>query len=283
MKLAQKIAIGYIRTKLNLLAVVSKRKAAEKALEIFSTPYSKTKKKTPPVFEKAEKLSFKMDGFIIRGFRWNHDETNQRKKLLILHGFESTVKNFDRYINPLLKKEYEILAFDAPAHGDSSGKYLNLPLYIKTIETVVKKYGPVHSYISHSFGGMAVTHYLEKVKHSSTDKIVLIAPATETTTAVNYFFSFLQLNEDIKKEFNQLIEEKTGIKPANISIRKAVKHIKAEILWLHDEDDDITPLSDAIKVKEDSHPNIHFVITKGLGHRRIYRDNEVSKRIVEFL
>lgn len=283
MKLVQKIAIRYIRTKLNLLAVVSKRKAAEKALEIFSTPYRKIKKKNPPVFDKAEKLSFKMDGYIILGFRWNHDAAIQRRKVLILHGFESTVRNFDRYINPLLKKNYEILAFDAPAHGDSSGKYLNLPLYIKTIETVIKKYGPVQSFMAHSFGGMAITHYLEKHKHNSDYRIALIAPATETTTAVNYFFSFLQLNEGIKPEFNKLIEEKAGIKPENISIRRAAKHIKASILWFHDEEDDITPLSDAIKVKDNHHPNIKFVITKGLGHRRIYRDPDVSKQIVEFL
>lgn len=283
MKLAQKIAIGYIRTKLNLLAMVSKRKAAEKALEIFSTPYRKAKKKTPPVFEKAEKISFKMDGFIIRGFRWNHDAKIQRIKVLILHGFESTVKNFDRYINPLLKKNYEIIAFDAPAHGDSSGKYLNLPIYIKTIESVIHKYGPVHSVMAHSFGGMAIMHYLARNRHTEDFKAVLIAPATETSTAVNFFFNFLQLSEDIKPEFNKLIEEKTGIKPENISIRKIAKNIKAKILWFHDEEDDVTPLSDAIKVKEDNHPNTRFVITKGLGHRRIYRDNNVCNQVVEFL
>jgi hypothetical protein len=38
-----------------------------------------------------------------------------------------------------------------------------------------------------------------------------------------------------------------------------------------------------MKVKEDNHPNIEFVITKGLGHRRIYRENKVVRRIVEFL
>ncbi|MBI2730624.1 MAG: alpha/beta hydrolase [Sphingobacteriales bacterium] len=283
MKLAQKIAIGYIRTKLNLLAVVSKRKAAEKALEIFSTPFSKVKKKSPPVFEKAERIVFKMDEYTIRGFRWNHNKDINRKKVLILHGFESTVKNFERYINPLLKKNYEILAFDAPGHGDSSGKQLNLPLYIKTIETIVKKFGPIHSFMAHSFGGLAITHYLEKVKHDSSYRVALIAPATETTTAVNTFFQFLQLTDEIKKEFNKLIEEKAGIRPSHISIRRAVKHIQAGILWLHDEEDDITPLSDAIKIKEDNHPNIQFIITKGLGHRRIYRDSKVSKAVTDFL
>ncbi|MGE5106234.1 MAG: alpha/beta hydrolase [Sphingobacteriales bacterium] len=283
MKLAQKIAIGYIRTKLNLLSVISKRKAAEKALEIFSTPYRKSKKKTPPVFEKAEKLSFQMDSYTIKGFRWNHEKGIERRKVLILHGFESTVKNFDRYINPLIRKGYEVLAFDAPAHGESSGKKLNLPLYIKTIKNIIKKFGPIQSFMAHSFGGLTIAHYIEKIKHDNNTRIALIAPATETTTAINTFCKLLQINDEVKKEFNKLIEEITDVHPSHFSIRRAVKHINAEILWLHDEDDDITPLNDALKVKEDNHKHIRFIITQGLGHRRIYRDNQVAKEIINFL
>ena len=50
-----------------------------------------------------------------------------------------------------------------------------------------------------------------------------------------------------------------------------------------DEEDDITPVSDVLKVRSENHPNIKFVITKGLGHRRIYRDNKVARLIVDFL
>jgi hypothetical protein len=31
------------------------------------------------------------------------------------------------------------------------------------------------------------------------------------------------------------------------------------------------------------HYNIDFIVTKGLGHRGIYRDNKIFKAIVEFL
>ena len=62
-----------------------------------------------------------------------------------------------------------------------------------------------------------------------------------------------------------------------------MNNIKASVLWIHDENDDITPLDDALKVKEDNHPNVEFMITKGLGHRKIYRDNTVVDAIVKFL
>ena len=62
-----------------------------------------------------------------------------------------------------------------------------------------------------------------------------------------------------------------------------MQNIKAKVLWIHDENDDATPLGDALKVKEDNHPNIQFAITKGFGHRRIYHDTEIRKLVVDFL
>ncbi len=56
MKLAQKLAINYVRAKLNILALVSNRKAAKFAFKIFSTPARKNKKNTPAIFGKGEKL-----------------------------------------------------------------------------------------------------------------------------------------------------------------------------------------------------------------------------------
>src|ERR1700730_16926098 len=138
MKLAQKLAVNYIRAKLNIIALVSKRRAAARAFELFCTPLRKTKKKKPPVFLKGEKISFKIQKLVIRGHRWNFPKN---KKCLIIHGFEFTSYNFDRYIIPLVKKGYEVLAFDAPAHGKSDGSQITLPLYVETLKMINQEFG----------------------------------------------------------------------------------------------------------------------------------------------
>lgn len=280
MKLAQKIALGYIKAKLNLLSAISKKKAAEKAFELFCTPLRKSKMKKPLAFQKAENLSFVLNGITIRGYRWNHPS---HKKFLIVHGFESASQNFDRYISPMVRMGYEVLAFDAQAHGISGGKRITLPEYVETLKQVLKRYGPIDAYLSHSFGGLALTQFIETIPHDEKTRIVLIAPATETVTAIDSFFRLLQLNDDVRKEFNQLIFNKGGHWPQHYSIRRAMKHINAKVLWFHDENDDLTPLEDALKIKDEEHKNVEFIITSGLGHRRIYRDNKVSKKIFEFL
>lgn len=280
MKLAQKLVIGYYKAKLNLFAKLSKRKAAEKAFELFCTPYTSNKTKAPAVFDKAEKLHLKFENYQLVGYRWNHP---QPKKALILHGFSSTVKKFDHFVMPLVKKGYEVIAFDAPAHGDSSGKTANAFQYRDAIKAVYEKFGPIHSFIAHSFGGLALSLFMEEQQYQENKKLVLIAPASETETAVNSFAAFLNIDDEVKAEMNNIIRERSGRQLHEISIRHAAQKIKAEVLWIHDEDDDVTPWADAEKIQQDNHPNFQFMLTKGLGHRRIYRDNKVKKAIMEFL
>jgi alpha-beta hydrolase superfamily lysophospholipase len=247
MKLSQRFALQYIRTKFKLLSAISKKKAAEQAFRLFCTPQVRNMKKLPKVFEEAEKLSLVVENNTVNGWRFNKGGT---KKVMLLHGFESSVVNFDRYIRPLIKKGYEILAFDAPAHGRSSGKMINAPLYKKTIMEVHKKFGPVQSFMAHSFGGLAVCLALEEIIHTVDYRLLLVAPATETTTAIDSFFKFLKLDPDIRPAFDKLIIKRSGVSPDWYSIKRAMKHIRARVLWFHDEEDDITPLADALKVKE---------------------------------
>jgi predicted alpha/beta-fold hydrolase len=280
MKVSQRLALSIVRAKFKLLSTISKKKAAEKAFQLFCTPQRRNLKEPPKIFEHAEKLKLKVDGITVLGWRWNHPS---QKKALIIHGFESSVTNFDRYVKPLINKNYEVLAFDAPGHGRSGSKQINAPLYKKTILEINKQFGPIQSFMAHSFGGLAISLALEEISHTDDFKVVLIAPATETTTAIDTFFNFLKLDSSIRPEFEKIIIKKGGVSPAWYSIKRAMKNIRAKVLWIHDEDDDTTPLKDVLKVKEENFPNIEFIITKGLGHRRIYRDNKVTKTIIDFL
>lgn len=281
MKLVQKIAVGYIRNKFRVLSSISPRKTAEQAFNLFSTPQRRTRGPLPSVFAAAEKLHFDFEGYRIAGYRWNK---NAGRRVLIVHGFESSVINFDQYVQPLLQKGYEVLAFDAPAHGRSSGKQVNALVYSNFIQYIYQHYGPVQSFVAHSFGGLCLCLALAEMKPDRDRRIVLIAPATETVTAINHFFHFVQLkNAKVRKEFNEIITRVGGQPVAWFSIGRTLEYIQSPILWVHDENDKITPLSDALKIKERNLSNIRFVITKGLGHSRIYRDEKVRKEIVDFL
>ena len=279
-KLGQQIAIGYHRTKFKVLSAISTRKAAELALDLFTTPHIRHKKPLPDIFKEAEKLQFKHYGEIVTGYRWNR---GGHRRVLIVHGFNSSVAKFEKYVRPLMKKGYEVLAFDAPAHGFSTGKTLNAVVFKDMVAYINKEYGPVKSFMGHSFGCLAICLALEELNHNEDYRAALVAPATESKTAIDIFFSMMKLNEDVRKEFDEYIYRLRN-KPTDwYSVSRAIRNINAKILWCHDEDDSMTPWNDAKKVMDEKHYNIEFIVTKGLGHRRIYRDNKVFKAIVEFL
>lgn len=278
MKLSQRLTIAYIRTKFKILAFLSKRMAAKQAFTLFCTPFSKSASPTPAIFELAENLSFMLENKKINGFRWNNP---QQQKILLLHGFSSCAYRFQHFVQPLINQGFEVLAFDAPAHGSSQGNTVNALEYCQMIKKVIALYGPIQHFIAHSFGGLAVSLALEEI--TTPNKLVLIAPATETTSAINNAFKLLGIkNKQVRKAFDQLIFKLSGKGPDWFSIRRAIIKINATILWVHDEEDDITPYKDVLPIKNEEHSNIRFITTKGLGHRKIYTNRQVKEKIIHF-
>ena len=285
MNLQQKLALRYIRAKLHILTLVSPERAAQKAFQLFCTPRRKSPKQLPPLFEKGESLSFRLDDHVVRGHRWRPHQASSAslKKALIVHGFESSSPNFEQYVGALLKKGYEVLAFDAPAHGRSGGKRITLPLYTDMIRIVYDRYGPIHAFMGHSLGALALALFLESIPHNDSTRMALIAPAVEATSAVDMFFQLLELSDEVRTAFEAYEYNLYGLPFSWFSLRRALDNIKAGVLWVQDEDDTITPMKDALPVKEERRPNIRFVITRELGHRKIYRDAKVVQQVVAFL
>jgi pimeloyl-ACP methyl ester carboxylesterase len=284
MKLAQRLIIGYYKTKLKTIGYVSPKKAAEIAYELFCTPLGRrrrSKRKEPPVFHKAEKLSFNYNGLTIRGFRWKPDHSNG-KQILLIHGFSSYSYQFEKYI-PLLKKEgFTVLAFDAPAHGISEGKYINAHIYKETILQIESIFGPLYGLMGHSLGGLAAALAFEQLSEIHKRKLVLIAPATETVRAISHFFSIIPVEEKTKLAFNQLINELTHHPISYFSVSRVAKEIKAPVLWIHDQQDTICTFEDVKPLLSVNLPHVQFYITEGLGHSKVYKDNKVCTEIAHF-
>ena len=280
MKLKQRIAIGYYKTKLNTVALISTRKAAELAFDLFCTPFAPTAKlKAPPIFHHAEKLSLSFNNQIVRGWKWKSDQKDA-KRILICHGFNSYSYKFEKYVSLLKKEGFEVLAFDAPSHGMSKGKRINALLYRDMILAIEKGYGSLFGIMAHSLGGLAAALAAEKI--GTVQKLVLVAPATDTNRAVDNFFTLIQLNPAVKKDFKQIMIELAQAPITYFSVGRAIQEIRSNTLWLHDTDDTICPFEDVIPVKQMNLPHVRFIITEGFGHSRIYKEHKVAKDIISF-
>lgn len=282
MKLAQRLLIGYYKTKLKTIGVVSPAKAAEAAYRLFCTPlYGKPKREAPAVFHKADKLSFELDGLTVRGFRWRAEHPNG-KSILIVHGFSSYAYKFEKYVSLLKKEGFDVLAFDAPGHGTSDGKRINAYIYKSMLLQIEERYGPLYGLMGHSLGGLAAALAFEEFKNRQNRKLVLIAPATETQRAIDNFFSIIPVDAKTRQAFEQLIAN-IAVKPIGYySVSRVVKNIEAPVLWVHDRHDTICSFEDVKPVQSLNLPHIKFLVTEQLGHSKVYKDNAVSKEIVHF-
>lgn len=280
MKFAQRLGIFYYRTLINNVSFISRQRAAQMALTLFSTPQKRTRITSSEILKEAVADTVVCNGYKIACYRWNIEAP---RKILLVHGFESAAGNFEHFVKQLVAKQYEVIAFDAKAHGNSEGATITLPEFEANIRAVYDTYGPFDAYIAHSFGGLAVMHFCEKLPAAPQPNIVLVAPATESVSAINRFFKILRLNNRIRPQFDQLVALKAGVRAEALSIKRAAANISFPVLWFHDREDPITPFSDVQNVQNDGHENIKFIITKGLGHRKIYRDAHVVQQIIEFV
>ncbi|TXH20755.1 MAG: alpha/beta hydrolase [Chitinophagaceae bacterium] len=279
MKLKYKIKILALRIKILSTNLVNQKLAAAKAFEIFCTPFlSKAYPinlfTTQPVIE-----DIAFENNFIKTYRFN---INAPKQLLIAHGFNSAAYKFDHIIQKFIKAGYSITAFDAPAHGNSGGNMLQTEIYKNAIQAIENKLGSFDLYLGHSMGGLALCIYQSEVKKLTSNQLILIAPASNTQQIITDFAKRLKLSRQILKNIFDYIQNFSGKDIDSFHIKNNLPNDDCSILWIHDYNDKITPITDILAIQKQNPKNIEFYLTKHLGHNKIYRDEKVMQKILNF-
>ncbi|MBA4257608.1 MAG: hypothetical protein C0446_00465 [Chitinophaga sp.] len=283
MKLSQRLMLKYYKAKIRTIGMVSPEKAATEAFDLFCTPYkSKKSPKIPPIFHQSLPVSVDIGGITARGFQWK-SELAQARKVLIVHGFSSYSYKFEQYILALIKEGFEVLAFDAPGHGISDGKRIHSLIYRDTILAIEANFGPLYGVIAHSMGGLAAALAFESMLNTSERKLVLIAPATETKSAIENLFTLIPVKPAVKQAFHQYVTNLAGKPISYFSVARVVRTLKARVLWIHDETDTICTFKDVEPLLSETIPSTEFFITKGLGHNQVYKEASTRDRILAFI
>jgi pimeloyl-ACP methyl ester carboxylesterase len=281
---SERIYLQFLRTKFKTLGMVSPSVAGKLAFKLFCTPYPKYKKrKAPAIFHQAVRIQIQLsDKTIIKGYSWDAPKPNG-KSILIAHGYASYFYKFEQYIQPLLKAGFKVIGFDAPGHGRSEGKYINVLLYKNTIDSIIEHFGPIDHFMGHSLGALTMALVAEHTPNAADHKFVLIAPATKTTTTFENFFTMMHFTEEVKNAFYAELKNISTLPVTYFEADRAIEKYAGPILWVHDEGDTVCPYADLKKFKDKAPENIKFLITNGLGHNKIYKTPAVIDQIISFL
>lgn len=265
-----------IRKQLNLLFFFSRKKALKKAFNLSCTPgKGKILPEQEYFLEEAEDETIIINDLEIQTYRWS----GTGETVLLVHGWESNTYRWNRLIKKLQKAQYNVIAFDAPAHGNSSGKIFNIPLHADCLEKIVKLYRPNHI-IGHSVGGMTTIFYQHKFQNKELEKLVILAPPSELSAIMDTYKKTLGLSDRFMTALDQFHYEKFGYHFNDFSMAEFVKKINTTGLLIHDWHDDIAPYTAAEAINK-AWKNATFITTENYGHSLFF--DEVDNMIVDFL
>ena len=154
-------------------------------------------------------------------------------------------------------------------------------MYSQLMVKINNTFGGLYGIMAHSIGGLAASLAAEHLP--ALQKLILIAPAVETTTAIDGFIKFIGLNDDLKQKLTNYIVDFSQKPITYFATSRAVKKITTPTLWLHDTEDRICTFEDVKPVVALHLPHIEFYFTTGLGHSKIYREGKTVKKIIDFL
>ena len=211
----------------------------------------------------------------IQTYRWSGNGPT----VLLVHGWESNTFRWRNLIAKLREKGFNILAFDGPGHGYSSGRHLYAPLYAEVLEGLLQRYAPDHL-VGHSMAGMTIL-YNEHLNPSPTvEKIVTVAAPSEFYEITEHYQRLLRFDDRVLHLLDDYVYHRFGFRIREFSTSEFVRTNTKKGLLFHDRSDRIAPFHASKKVHENWKLS-ELVATDGLGHSM--HQEAVNDRIAAFL
>ncbi len=275
-KYFQRILPKIYGTYFNLLALFSKRKVAEKAYLLFCTPRKgRVLAMQASFLDEARNEMVQVGEMEVQTYCW----TGEKETVLLLHGWESNSFRWRNLIGQLKQEGFQVLAFDAPAHGYSSGSLFNVLRYTECTRTIVTRYNPDYI-IGHSVGGMTAVYHQYCFPANSLKKIISIGAPSEFSDVMHRYQKLLGFSDRVLNALDDYYKEHFGFGIVDFSNAQYARNISIPGLLIHDELDLVAPFWASEKVHAQWN-NSKLIGTRGLGHSM--HQEQVNERIIDFL
>lgn len=214
-------------------------------------------------------------------YRWG---TGPRAVLLV-HGWQSRAAAFAPLVRELRDRGRTIVAFDAPAHGLSSGRQTD----VRDFAAIISELGRVHdgfeAIVAHSFGTPGAAQAIRS--GIRVGKLVTVNGAADFEYLLQRFARTLGLRGSSVTAVRRRTERRLfrGVDDDIWSSYSATARLPIEVPWLviHDDSDWTIELAQAHALVAAHPASAELVVTHGLGHNRPLRDDDVLDRIGAFL
>jgi pimeloyl-ACP methyl ester carboxylesterase len=260
----EKFVLGGIRRLLNGTARMSRKQAGKLGYYLLSKPRRHPDEPLGEAFmQDAERSTITAAGNSIQCYHW----PGKGPTVLLLHGWESNTGRWFAFFEPLRQAGYSIYAFDAPAHGRSSGSRFTALLYAETLGDYLDQLGFAPDYwLAHSAGGMAAIWYLTEMEATyEPQQLISMAVPGELRNFIDKFCEVIGVHDKVKHGIDDQFLRKLQVSFHEISFINYAKKLRVPGLILHDECDELAPIEGAYQM----HANwagSSLITTRDCGH-----------------
>lgn len=210
-------------------------------------------------------------------WRWGSAEA---PAVLLAHGWGGRATQMKRFVFHLAAAGYRVIAYDQPAHGLSEGRLSGLPDFADAMLAVARHHGDVQAVIAHSLGGPAAAIAITRGLPAA--RVVLVSPPSDLVGYSRRFARWFAIPERVRRAMQAAIEERFGVRWADLEIARLAPHLRAEALVIHDRHDTQVPWQQGAALAR-HWPGARLMSTQGLGHGRILEDDAVARAAVDFI
>lgn len=264
-----------VKAGLQAVGTVSPRLGGRLAFELWRRPFARGKvRDSERAVHDAARVE-DVDGVVT--YAWG----DGRRPVLLVHGWRSRASRYAAFVGRLLELGYSPVSYDAPGHGDTPGPAGTILDHQRIIRGLEERHGPFKGVIAHSLG---VPFALYAVREGvGAQRLVMISGVAEFSYLVDAFCYQLGLGPKINKALRRSIERAYFDGDDRIWTRFSVATGTADLLVIHNDEDDVVHPRQARVLLRNYGTRAHFFPTTGLGHRRIMTDPAVITEAVAFL
>jgi len=228
------------------------------------------------VASRASRETLQVGNLPVAIYRWGTGPV-----VLFVHGWSGRGSQAAAFVEPLLRGGFQVLAVDAPGHGETPGDSTNILECAAVLQAVGQAYGPLHGAITHSFGGMVLAYAMNQGMHVGC-VVSLSAPAT-VEFLVDGFAQTLAMPAAVVANLQQRLDQRFGgVYRERVATVNNVRNLAVPALVIHDADDASVPWQQGEMIAA-AWPGARFMKTQGLGHGRILRAPETVEAAVAFI
>lgn len=209
-----------------------------------------------------------------------------RASVILLHGWTGEAAFMSAFVQPLLRAGFRVVTFDLPAHGESTGIELNLPIGVASLAAVARAFAPIHAIVAHSFGGSialaALAGTVPAQPRVSAARLAMIAPPSSMAQVARGFGAAFGLGGRGQAAMEARIHNVAGVPVTAFEGRDQLALFGRPSLVVHCRDDKEVAFSHAQALAQ-AGPFVRVEAMQGLGHRRILQSRQVAAIVADFV